>query len=151
MVCLLRRIGVSVTLEKLSPNLKTFLYQKRSDLLTEMGDTIYRDLPNKVKLDILNFVCLCQFDDNQVFKSDITSNFAPDDLRLVPLGWDFESSQYWYLSVSLFFLSLNFIWGKDEQIKCRTPVAINFHPFRFGTMISFSICKAFANDTWYLC
>lgn len=54
-----------------------------------------------LKLEILKFVCLCQFDENAKFKGDFNSQFGPQDLRFQPLGRDFDSSQYWFICVRI--------------------------------------------------
>ena len=103
LISLLRRCGVLTNVPKLSSTLQSYFEDRDPLLHSSLGDSVFNNLPKTVKLGILKFVCLSQFDENSRFKTEFNSQYSPDDLRFLPLGRDFESSQYWFISVSNFY------------------------------------------------
>ncbi|KAL5253156.1 hypothetical protein ACHWQZ_G013066 [Mnemiopsis leidyi] len=98
LISLLRRCGVVTNIPKLSTTLHHFLEKRNIPLHTSLSSAAFNDLSREVKLQVLKLICLCQFDENCRFKTELNSQYSPDDLRFHPLGRDLESSQYWFIS-----------------------------------------------------
>nr|XP_058954298.1 remodeling and spacing factor 1-like [Pocillopora verrucosa] len=95
-VKLLRRLGISVNVEKWEKSLLKVAKEHSMDCAWDLEQFGYEELKVSSKLELFKLLLESQFDQNEKLKSSVNKTFEADELRMQPIGRDLDGFIYWY-------------------------------------------------------